>query len=172
MRVRARGRDLAELRGKLGGGAIRTRLGPRVVRLDDVDAIGEVDDALAAKVRSVAVERMREIREAAHLVNEVHRLLRSQVRGHASRDEKSDELTLSCLRLFADDGQLWSELRQLERAFGGVVIGQRDAIEAAFASALDQCVERGEAVVRIARMEMQVDSLSWRRRAPANSGIT
>ena len=34
---------------------------------------------------------------------------------------------------------------------------QRDAIEAAFASALDQCVERGEAVVRIARMEMQVD---------------
>src|SRR5437879_5928979 len=68
MRVRARGRDLAELRGKLGGGAIRARLGPRVVRLDDVDAIGEVDDALAAKVRSVAVERMREIREAAHLV--------------------------------------------------------------------------------------------------------
>src|SRR5207247_3453001 len=79
MRVRARGRDLAELRGKLGGGAIRARLSPRVVRLDDVDAIGEGDAGLAETVRSVAVERMGDTRGGAHLSTELHGLLRSTV---------------------------------------------------------------------------------------------
>ncbi len=79
------------------------------------------------------------------------------VRGKASRDEQADDLALEGLGFFADDRELRGNARQLEGAFDGVVIGQRDAVEAAFAAAFDQLIECRPAVVRVARVKVEVD---------------
>src|SRR5260370_20386552 len=130
---------------------------PRIVDLDDVDAISQLDDALGSKVRSVAVEWMRYVSQAAHLVHEVHHMLGLLVRRKASRNEQADDFALEGLGLFADDRELTGDARQLERAFDGVVIGQRNALEPAFRAPFDQLIERCPAVVRVTRVKVEVD---------------
>src|SRR5713226_7202765 len=130
---------------------------PRIVDLDDVDAVCQLDDALGAKVRSVAVERMRYVSQTAHLVHQVHHMLGCLERGKASRYEQADDFALEGLGFFADDRELRGNACQLEGAFDGVVIGQRDTLEPAFAAALDQLIECCPAVVRVTRVKVEVD---------------
>src|SRR5437016_4823397 len=94
--------------------------------------------------------------EASHLVNQVHHTLSTLKWRQGSRDEQADDLTLRRLRLLADDGELRGEPREGERSHDSVVISERDAIEATNAAALDQCLERCPAVMRVARMKVKV----------------
>src|SRR5258708_7124195 len=100
---------------------------------------------------------MRYVSQAASLVYQVHALLGSSVRRKGSRDEQADDFALEGLGFFADDRKLRGNARQLEGAFDGVVIGQRDALEPAFAAAFDQLIERCPAVVRVTRVKVEVD---------------
>src|SRR5467141_3135394 len=145
--VRSRCSDFAEIGRQASGRCVGGLIAPRVVDLDDVDAVCHLDQALGAKVRAVAIERMRYVCEPTHLVHQVHHLFGALVRRHASCDEQSDNLALQGLGLLADDRQFGGGARQLEGAFDGVVIGECDAVEPALAAALDQLVERGPAVV-------------------------
>src|SRR5216684_8412687 len=110
VRIRSCCRDLPQLHGKPRCRLVFRRFAPRVVRLDDVDAVRELRHALHAEVRAMAVERMRHIGEPAHLVNHVHHIICRQVRRNPARDEQSDHLTLPRLGLFADDREVRCEL--------------------------------------------------------------
>src|SRR5579864_4531765 len=61
VRVRSGRSDLAQVLRQRRRGAIRARLAPWVVRLDDVNAIGQLDDSRRAVMRTLAVERMRKV---------------------------------------------------------------------------------------------------------------
>src|SRR2546427_2038211 len=139
--------DFAQIGRKPCGCCVGGWIAPRVVDLDDVDAVCQLDQAVGAKVRAVAIERMRYVGEPTHLVHKVHHQFGTLVRGQAACDEQSDHLALQGLGLLADDRQLGGGACQLEGAFDGVVIGECDAVDPAFAAALDQLVERGPAVV-------------------------
>jgi hypothetical protein len=80
-------------------------------------------------------------------VHQIHNLFRPKERREPPADEQSDELAFSRLRLLTDDGKLGSETCELEGAFDTVVVRKRDAVEATFATARDQRIERGPAVV-------------------------
>src|ERR1700687_1239449 len=147
MRVRARRRDLFQLRSEARRGLVFGRLAPSVVRLDDVDPICELDDALDSKVGAMAVQRMRYVRETSHLVNQVHHLFRPQIRRQPPCDEQYDHFAFASLGLFADDGKLRCQLGQREGAFDGVVVGQRNPVEADLGAPLDQFLERALTVV-------------------------
>src|SRR6202163_1426943 len=92
MRVGSCRWDLAQVFRKPGRRLVFRGLTPGVVRLDDVDPVCELHHALGAEVRSVPVERMRNIGKATHPVNHVHHILSPHVRRNPSRDEKSDHL--------------------------------------------------------------------------------
>src|SRR5437879_12399915 len=79
------------------------------------------------------VERMRHIRQSPHLVNEVHRLLRREIRRHPAGDEQADDLALHSLDLLTGDGELWRHAHAVQRSFDRVAISQREAVETAFA---------------------------------------
>src|SRR5205823_15072511 len=59
MRVRSGGSHLSKVGGEFGGGAVRSRLVPGVVRLDDVDMWSQLHDAIRREVRVIAVKPMR-----------------------------------------------------------------------------------------------------------------
>src|SRR5712691_3409149 len=141
MRVGSGGGDLVELRREARCGRIGRGLAPWVVHLDDVDSVSQLHDALGAKVRPVAIERMRHVRETTHLVHQVHRVFRAEERRHAQFDEQADDLTLERLGFLANDRELGSEARELQRSFDGVVIGDGDAVEPALSGTLNQCIE-------------------------------
>src|SRR6266851_4780789 len=141
VRVGSGGGDHVELRRKACSRRIGRGLAPWVVHLDDVDSVSQLRDALGAKVRTVAIEWMRHICETTHLVHQVHRFFRAEERRHASRDEETDDLTLARLGFLANDRELGSEARELQRAFDGVVIGEGDAVEPALTGTLNQCIE-------------------------------
>jgi hypothetical protein len=61
-------------------------------------------------------------------------------------DEQADHLALVGPDLLGDDGELGVQAVQLERALGGVVVGQRDAVETELTAALDEGFEGGGAV--------------------------
>ena len=113
---------LAEILRELRRGAIRRRIAPRVVGLDDVDPRSELNQACRPKVRAMAVERVGDVGEPAHAVNEVHRLLGDEKRRHAAGDEEADHLAFERLRLFTGDRQLWREAHQVQRSFDAVVV--------------------------------------------------
>ncbi len=90
-------------------------------------------------------------------MDEIHGLLGGQERRHATCDEKTDHLTFDRLDLFAGDRQLGRDAGESQRTLDRVVVGQRDAVEIGLARASDQLFERALSVVRIVRMEMEVD---------------
>src|ERR1700686_5424812 len=127
----ARGMRVGSCRGDLSQGLrqpgsrlVFRGITPRVVGLDDVDSVRELHHAFRAEVRSVPVERMRNISKATHLVNHVHHILSPHVRRNPPCDEKSDHFTLAGLGLFADDGEVGRDLCQRKRSVDGVVVGQ------------------------------------------------
>src|ERR1700687_4163394 len=167
VRVGSCSRDLVQVFSQPQGRVIFRRLTPRVVGLDDVDPVRDLHDPFGAEVRSMAVERMRYISQATHLVNHVHHILRLHVGRKPALDEQTDHLALACLGLFADDRQVGCDLGQPERSLNGVVIGQGDPVAAAFDAALHQFLERALAVMRVARVQMEIDP---HRRIQLNGG--
>src|SRR5438552_11896045 len=111
------------------------------------------------------VERMRHIRQSPHLVNEVHRLLRREIRRHPAGDEQADDLALQSLDLLTGDGELWRHAHEVERSFDRVVISQREAVETAFARTVEQLLERAAPIVRKVGVEMKIDAEHPRFRA-------
>src|ERR671937_3203720 len=99
VRIGTGGRDLAQLVGEVCGRAVDVGVAPGVVGLDDVDPGREVDQPVRAEVRAVWVEWMRDVRQPAHAVDEVHRLLGWQERREGTRDEKTDHPALQRLLL-------------------------------------------------------------------------
>src|SRR6266851_379600 len=147
VRVGSGGGDLVELRREACSRRIGRGLAPWVVHLDDVDSVSQLQDALGAKVRTVAIERMRHICKTTHLVHQVHRVFRAQERRHAPRDEQADDLALERFRFLANDRELGSQARELQRAFDSVVVGEGDAAEPALAGTQNQRIKRCPAVV-------------------------
>src|SRR5216684_1117485 len=141
VRVRSGGGDLVELGRKPRCRRVGLGLTPWVVHFDDVDSVSQLDDALGAKVRTVAIERMRHVCETEHLVHQVHCFFRAQERRHAPRDEQAYDLTLERFGFLANNRELGGEVRELQRAFDGVVIGEGDAVEPALSGTLDQRIE-------------------------------
>src|SRR5437870_10113668 len=183
VRVRSGGCDLAQVCRQPGGCRIRGRVAPRIVGLDDVDPVCQLHDPFGTEMRPMPVEWMWQVGQSPHLVNQVHDLFGRQEGSQAVRDEQSNDLALARLCLFADDGQLRGDLRQLESAFDCVVVGERNAVEPALSRAFDQRMERALTVVRKDRVQVKVDpeqsaysvaaaSLSMRSRALAKSGMT
>jgi hypothetical protein len=138
MSVRSCRRDFAKVRGQARGSLVGGGLAPRVVCLDDVDAVGQLDNALGSEVVPSAIQRVGHVGEPAHLVDPIHHLLGSHVGTQPVRDEQPDDLALPSLGLLADDGEVRCDLRKLQRTLDGVVVGEADAIEAALAAARDQ----------------------------------
>jgi hypothetical protein len=91
-------------------------------------------------------------------VDLIHHLLGSRPGTEPFRDEQPDNLALPSLGLLANDGEVGRDLRKLQCALDGVVVGQADAIEAALAAACDQVLQRALAIVRKARVEVKVDA--------------
>jgi len=89
----------------------------------------------------MTVERVRDVRQSAHAVNQVHRLLGRKERRHAARDEQADHLALERLDLFARDRQLGCYAHQAQRSFDRVVVGQRETVETALTCPLDQLLK-------------------------------
>src|SRR5882672_1146071 len=164
VRVRSCRADFAqvgcETRRRLVGGGFT----PGVIGLDDVDAIREIDHALATEMSSIPVEGMRYVSEPAHVMDHVHCLLWREIWRDAARDEQPDDLTLTRLGFLSNDGQGRRHLGQGESPFNRIVVGQGDAVEAAFGAALNQLVERALAIVREVRVKVEVDPHRW---APA-----
>src|SRR6266851_8109367 len=133
--------DRVELGREPGSGGIGGGLAPWVVHFDDVDSVGQLDDALSAEVGTVAIEGMRHICETAHLVHQVHRLFGAKEGRHPPRDEQADDFALERFGFLANDCERGCEACELQCALDGVVIGQGDAVEPAFAGTLDQCIE-------------------------------
>jgi hypothetical protein len=71
-------------------------------------------------------------------VDLIHHLLRFHVRTQPFSDEQTDDLAFPSFGFLAHDGEVWCDLRELEGALDGVVVGEADAIEAALAAACDQ----------------------------------
>src|SRR5438445_9849786 len=103
------------------------------------------------------VERMREVSQSAHAVDQVHCLFRRQKRRHATGDEKTYHLAFERLHLLSRDGELGCEPNEVEGAVESVVIGQSQAVDAALACSVDQLLKRASPVVRKVGVEMQVD---------------
>src|ERR1700675_2369657 len=157
VRVRARRGDFAEVFSKPCSRLIGGRLTPGVVRLDDVDPVRQLHDSLGAEVRSMAVQWVRYVSEPTHFVNHVHHILHRQVGRQSPRDEQPDHLTLAGLRFLPHDGKFGRQLSQDQGSFYGVVVGQRDSVQATFGAALYQLLERAPAVMRIERVQMEID---------------
>jgi hypothetical protein len=68
----------------------------------------------------------------------VHHLLGSHVGTEPFRDEQPNDLAFPSFGFLADDGQVRCDLRELQCALDGVVVGKADAIKAALAAACDQ----------------------------------
>src|SRR6267378_4484962 len=105
--VRSGCADLVEVGGHGRSSRVGRGFAPRVVDLDDVDAVSELDDALSAEVRTIAIERVWNVSETAHVVDQVHHLFRAKVWRQSPLDEESNDLTFSSLGLFADNCKLW-----------------------------------------------------------------
>src|SRR6266850_3216186 len=148
MRVRTCRAYFAKVGREARRGLVGGRLTPCVVGLDDVDAVRQLDQALASKMSPMPVERMRYVGEPAHAVDHVHDVLGWQVWREAACDEQPDDLTFTRLDFLSDDGQSRRHLGQGERPFNRIVVGQRDAVEAAFGATLNQLVERALTIVR------------------------
>jgi hypothetical protein len=73
-------------------------------------------------------------------------------------DEQPYDLALASLGFLADDREVGRDVRKLQCAFDGVVVGETDAVETTFVAACDQVLDRAPAVVRKARVEMKVDA--------------
>src|ERR1700674_728627 len=157
VRIRSCRGNLAEIGRKPGSGHVGGRVAPRVIRLDDVDAVCEFHHSLGPEVCPETVHRVRDVGQATHLVNDVHHFLGHEVRGQAARDEQPDHLALARFRLLTDDRQLRSHSCQLERAFDRVVVGQRNPVEADLRAAFAKRRERAPAVVRKDRVKVKVD---------------
>ena len=84
---------------------------------------------------------MRYVGQPAHLVYEIHRFLGRQVGLHATRDEESDDLALTCFDFFPDDSQFGGVAREVQGALDRVVVGECKAIEAALMRPVDQLRE-------------------------------
>src|SRR5258708_11664989 len=121
VRIGAGRSDLAEVLRQRRSRTIGGGVAPGVVRLDDVDAVLKLHYALRPEVRTIGIERMRDVDQAAHRVDEVHDLLGPHVRRQAGRDEEPDHLTLARLRLLTDYRKRWRDTRKLERALDAVV---------------------------------------------------
>src|SRR5947207_15614582 len=105
---------------------------------------------------------MRYVGQPAHLVYEIHRFLGRQVGLHATRDEESDDLALTCFDFFPDDSKFGGVAREVRRALDRVVVGWFKAVEAAFmlpGSQLRQWILPG---VRIVLMVMPIDAMLWK----------
>ena len=135
------GGDLVEVGGKACCCGICRRVAPGVVRLDDVDSRRQLDHPLGSEIRPVPIKRMRQIRQAPHLVDEVHHLIWRQVGGQSTGNEQTDHLALACLGLLTQYRQLWSHLSKFQRSLNRVVVGERDPVEADFATAVYQILE-------------------------------
>src|SRR4029077_8677510 len=105
VRVRASRRDLVQLVRQANGRSVRSWFAPWVVGLEDVDAIGQLDDSFKAEMGAVAIEWMGDVGQAAHLVHEVQHALWPLKWRQGPCDEQTDDLTLERLHLFADDGE-------------------------------------------------------------------
>jgi hypothetical protein len=65
-------------------------------------------------------------------------------------DEEPDDLALGRLDLLADDRQAGCQPLQDQRALGGVVVGQRDAVEPQLGGAGDERLQAGATVGGVA----------------------
>jgi hypothetical protein len=79
-------------------------------------------------------------------VDGVADVLRATAARDRRRDEEPDDLALGGADLLADDGQLRRQPAQGECALGGVVVGQRDPIEAQLRRPRDQRLQARAAV--------------------------
>ena len=141
MRVRSCRADFAQVGRKARRGLVGGGLTPCVVGLDDVDAVRELDQALAPKMSTIPVERVRQVGDPSHPMDHVHGLFRREVWRDAACDEQPDHLTLTRLRFLSDDGEHRRHLGQGERPFNRIVVRQRDPVEAALRAALNQLIE-------------------------------
>ena len=128
VRVGSGRRDLAKISCQRRRGMVGCRLAPRVVRLDDVDSVRQLDYALSPEVVPSAIQRVRQIGEPAHLVDVVHHLFGSKVWTQLVGDEQTDDLALPRLGLLADDRELGLHPRELQSALDRVVVGESDSI--------------------------------------------
>jgi len=169
--IAAGGGDLPQLLAELCRQLVVRRPGPGVVGLDDVDSRRQLDDPLWCEAGPEAVAGVRQVGQAALSVDPVQGLLRVQPGLDLLGQEESDDLAFAGLDLLAGDGQPGMQAAQLERPGGGVVVGERDPVEADFAAPRDQVGEAGLAVGRVVAVEVEVDAERQRKRRMILAGL-
>lgn len=85
-------------------------------------------------------------------------LLRGSAGLDRRREEEPDDLALAGLDFLADYCQLGVPLAQRQRALGGVVVRQRDSVEADLTAASDQVEQARGAIWGPARVQVEVDT--------------